>query len=99
MEDATVISKLLFHWVTPLMQKGVKGLLNHSDDLFDLPDQISTTAIGHRIDHYLHKTVTHVGSAIYSYIEKTFLNQNRYAYTYTQEYYNHPNTRFKTKKL
>ncbi|EZA61102.1 hypothetical protein DMN91_004524 [Ooceraea biroi] len=56
MEDASVISKLLFHWVTPLMQKGVKGLLNHSDDLFDLPDQISTNTIGHTIDKHLHKT-------------------------------------------
>jgi len=45
MEDATIISKLLFHWVTPLMEKSVKGLLNHSDDLFDLHDQINTNAI------------------------------------------------------
>jgi len=57
MEDATVISKLLFHWVTPLMEKGVKGLLNHSDDLFDLPDQISTNAISLKIDQCLHNMV------------------------------------------
>jgi len=55
MEDTTVISKLLFHWVTPLMEKGVKGLINHSDDLFDLPDQINT--ISHKIDQCLHNMV------------------------------------------
>ncbi|XP_029175572.1 multidrug resistance-associated protein 7 [Nylanderia fulva] len=53
MENVTIISKLLFHWVTPLMEKGVKELLNHSDDLFDLPDQISTNTISHDIDKCL----------------------------------------------
>ncbi|KAG5326417.1 MRP7 protein, partial [Pseudoatta argentina] len=54
MEDTTVISKLLFHWVTPLMEKGMKGLINHFDDLFDLPDQIGTITISHKIDQCLH---------------------------------------------
>jgi len=45
MEDATIISKLLFHWVTPLMEKSVKGLLNHSDDLFDLPKIIPMQSV------------------------------------------------------
>lgn len=58
MENATIISKLLFHWVTPLMEKGVKGLLNHSDDLFDLPDQISTNAISYKIDKHLNDMVS-----------------------------------------
>lgn len=58
MEDTTIISKLLFCWVTPLMEKGVKGPLNHSDDLFDLPDQISTNTISHKIDQRLHNMVT-----------------------------------------
>lgn len=54
MEDTTIFSKLLFHWVTPLMEKGVKGLLNHPDDLYDLPDQIGTNVISHKIDKCLH---------------------------------------------
>lgn len=57
MEDTTIVSKLLFHWVTPLMEKGVKGLLNNADDLFDLPEQISTGVISHKIDKCLHNTV------------------------------------------
>lgn len=57
MEDTTIISKLLFHWVTPLMEKGVKGLIRHSDDLFDLPDQIGTNTISHKIDQWLHNMV------------------------------------------
>lgn len=57
MEGATITSKLLFHWVTPLMNKGVRGLLNHSDDLFDLPDQINTNTITSNIDKRLYNAV------------------------------------------
>lgn len=39
------------------MKKGVKGLLNHSDDLFDLPDQINTAAISQKIDKRLNNVV------------------------------------------
>lgn len=39
------------------MEKGVKGLLNNADDLFDLPDQISTNTISHKIDQHLHNMV------------------------------------------
>ncbi|XP_076174317.1 ATP-binding cassette sub-family C member 10 isoform X2 [Ptiloglossa arizonensis] len=53
MEGATAISKLLFHWVNPLMEKGVHGLLNHSDDLFDLPESVSTGTIIQKIDKHL----------------------------------------------
>lgn len=57
MEDVTAVSKLLFHWVSPLMKKGVRGLLSHADDLFDLPDPITTNTIGHKIDECLHNMV------------------------------------------
>ncbi|XP_051169843.1 ATP-binding cassette sub-family C member 10 [Leptopilina boulardi] len=53
MESVPFTSKLLFHWVTPLMSKGVKGLLNQSDDLYDLPDSISSTTISNDIDKRL----------------------------------------------
>lgn len=53
LESVPFTSKLLFHWVTPLMSKGVKGLLNQSDDLYDLPDSISSTTISSDIDKHL----------------------------------------------
>lgn len=53
MEDATATSKLIFHWVNSLMEKGVHGLLNHSDDLFDLPEYISTNTINQKINKHL----------------------------------------------
>ncbi|KZC09882.1 PREDICTED: multidrug resistance-associated protein 7 [Dufourea novaeangliae] len=53
MEDVTATSKFVFHWVNPLMEKGVRGLLNHSDDLFDLPEYISTNAISQKLDKHL----------------------------------------------
>ncbi|XP_069682959.1 ATP-binding cassette sub-family C member 10 [Periplaneta americana] len=37
MENAPFCSKLLFHWVTPLMEKGAKQKLENSEDLYDLP--------------------------------------------------------------
>lgn len=40
------------------MEKGVKELLNHSDDLFDLPDQISTNVISHKINKCLNNMVS-----------------------------------------
>ncbi|KOC61936.1 Multidrug resistance-associated protein 7 [Habropoda laboriosa] len=53
MENASLNSKLMFNWVKPLMEKGVQGLLNHSDDLFDLPEYISTNTISQKIDKHL----------------------------------------------
>lgn len=43
MEDSTWLSKLLFHWVNPLMQKGYEGKIGHTDDLHDLPLQLTST--------------------------------------------------------
>ncbi|XP_012285682.1 multidrug resistance-associated protein 7 [Orussus abietinus] len=53
MEEATMTSILLFHWVTPLMEKGVKGLLRHSDDLYDLPEHLGTSSINQQIDKHM----------------------------------------------
>lgn len=57
MENSTILSKILFHWVTPLMEKGVEKSLKHSDDLFDLPDYISVGTISLEIDKHLDDTV------------------------------------------
>jgi len=40
-ENAPVFSKLLFHWVTPLMKKGAKKKLGNSEDLYDLPNKLT----------------------------------------------------------
>ncbi|OAD58395.1 Multidrug resistance-associated protein 7 [Eufriesea mexicana] len=63
MENATATSKLTFHWVNPLMEKGVRGLLNHSDDLFDLPEYINTNAINQKIDkHFQNVTSSRINT-------------------------------------
>ncbi|XP_034950577.1 multidrug resistance-associated protein 7 [Chelonus insularis] len=56
MENETVLSKLFFHWVTPLTEKGIRGSLKHSDDLFDLPEHVSTTSIILKLDKYIRKS-------------------------------------------
>ncbi|KAK2707578.1 ATP-binding cassette sub-family C member 10-like isoform X2 [Artemia franciscana] len=44
-EGITFVSKLLFSWVSPLLSKGRRGLLNTYDDLFDLPMKMNTARI------------------------------------------------------
>nr|XP_012137463.1 PREDICTED: multidrug resistance-associated protein 7 isoform X2 [Megachile rotundata] len=62
MEEATITSKLIFHWVNPMMEKGVRGLLNHSDDLFDLPEYISTNYISQKINNHFQTMSNYVDS-------------------------------------
>ncbi|CAD6234353.1 GSCOCT00001844001.2-RA-CDS [Cotesia congregata] len=56
MENETYFSKLLFYWVTPLMEKGVRGSLKHADDLYDLPESVTTASIVYSIDKNIRKT-------------------------------------------
>ncbi|XP_044008333.1 ATP-binding cassette sub-family C member 10 isoform X2 [Aphidius gifuensis] len=56
MEDSTFLSNLLFHWVTPLMEKGVRSTLKNPDDLYDLPEHITTGYISYEIDKFIKKT-------------------------------------------
>lgn len=77
MEDATTSSKLIFHWVNSLMEKGVHGLLNHSDDLFDLPEYISTNTINQKIDKHLQNMVN-VILYFFNYVN----DQNSYFHIY-----------------
>ncbi|XP_057325310.1 ATP-binding cassette sub-family C member 10 [Microplitis mediator] len=56
MENETFLSKLIFYWVTPLMEKGVRGSLKHSDDLYDLPESATTASIVYNIDKHIRKT-------------------------------------------
>lgn len=53
MEYAPWLSKLLFYWVNPLMQKGVDYKLKHPDDLYDLPDSLNSTTISRRFNKAL----------------------------------------------
>lgn len=51
MEYSTFSSRLFFHWVHPLMVKGVEGQLHSVDDLFDLPEDLSPNFIHAQIEH------------------------------------------------
>ncbi|XP_015120641.1 multidrug resistance-associated protein 7 [Diachasma alloeum] len=55
MEGNPFLSRLLFHWVTPMMEKGVRGSLKHADDLYDLPEHVSTASINCEIDRFIRK--------------------------------------------
>ncbi|XP_063975408.1 ATP-binding cassette sub-family C member 10 isoform X2 [Diachasmimorpha longicaudata] len=55
MEGNPFLSNLLFHWVTPMMEKGVRGSLQRTDDLYDLPEHVSTASINTEIDRFIRK--------------------------------------------
>lgn len=44
-ESANCLSKLTFHWITPLLVKGAKKLIENADDLFTLPSRLNTHKI------------------------------------------------------
>ncbi|KAF4523999.1 hypothetical protein B566_EDAN013841 [Ephemera danica] len=52
-EETSSFSNLLFHWVNPLMNKGVAGKINSVEDLFDLPLSLCTASISHRMQNTL----------------------------------------------
>lgn len=70
MEDSTFSSRLLFHWVRPLMVKGVEGQLHNVDDLFDLPEDLSPSYIHAQLEQAigrscaLHSEKTSISSGI-----------------------------------
>nr|CAD7396003.1 unnamed protein product [Timema poppensis] len=49
MEDTTFLSKLIFHWVAPLMKKGVEGNIRQTDDLYDLPASLNPAYLGNKL--------------------------------------------------
>lgn len=53
MEDVPYLSRLLFYWVHPLMQKGVAKTLTHSDALYDLPLDMTCNVLSLRLEKAL----------------------------------------------
>ncbi|KAL9928388.1 ATP-binding cassette sub-family C member 10 isoform 1-T2 [Glossina fuscipes fuscipes] len=47
-DEANLCSRFLFHWVDPLISKGVAGNLKRIEDLFDLPDALNISRISER---------------------------------------------------
>lgn len=42
MEDIGVVSKFFFVWVNRLMEKGAKDRINRPEDMYDLPDELTS---------------------------------------------------------
>lgn len=55
-DEAPCLSRLLFYWVNPLIDKGLMGMLKKVDDLFDLPESLSITNITDRFHNTLEGT-------------------------------------------
>lgn len=48
-DEANMGSRFLFHWVHPLIAKGVAGKLRKIEDLFDLPEALNITRLSERL--------------------------------------------------
>lgn len=48
-DEANWSSRFIFHWVNPLISKGVAGKLRRIEDLFDLPDALNVTRLSERL--------------------------------------------------
>lgn len=65
MEDNSCLSKLIFYWVNPLMEKGVKNKLNNADDLYDLPLQLSCATLSAKLEKALVGDVDAIQKRVY----------------------------------
>lgn len=57
-DEAPCLSKLLFYWVNPLIEKGISGHLKTIDDLFDLPESLSIYNTVERLQNGITATVS-----------------------------------------
>ncbi|XP_017097826.2 ATP-binding cassette sub-family C member 10 [Drosophila bipectinata] len=48
-DEANLGSRFIFHWVQPLISKGVAGKLRKIEDLFDLPEALNITRLSERL--------------------------------------------------
>lgn len=73
MEDSTFFSRILFHWVNPLIKKGAEDKLNHPDDLYDLPDNLSCATVSLKLQKAL---VGNIDKSIQQCEYEKFGNEN-----------------------
>lgn len=55
LEDANWLSKLLFYWVNPLMEKGLQGKISNSEDLYDLPMSLNCGLVSSKLYKHLNR--------------------------------------------
>lgn len=57
-DEAPILSKLLFHWVNPLIEKGLSRNLRRIDDLFDLPECLLLNNIIEKLQNALMQSLS-----------------------------------------
>lgn len=55
-DEAPLLSRLIFYWVNPLIDKGLMGRLKRIDDLFDLPETLNIYNTIERVQIALERT-------------------------------------------
>lgn len=57
-DNTNFLSKLLFYWVNPLIEKGISGHLKKVDDLFDLPESLNIANLTETFNQSVNNTRT-----------------------------------------
>lgn len=55
-DEASLLSRLMFYWVNPLIKKGMAGYLLRIDDLFMLPESLNVCCLTERLRHAIDST-------------------------------------------
>lgn len=66
-DNTNFFSKLIFHWVNPLIEKGISGNLKKLDDLFDLPESLNIASLTDKF----HQSVSNTKS-LFRALHKSF---------------------------
>lgn len=57
-DNANFLSKSIFYWVNPLIEKGISGNLKKVDDLFDLPESLNIATLTETFHESVNNTRT-----------------------------------------
>lgn len=55
-DEASLLSRLMFYWVNPLIKKGMAGYLQRIDDLFMLPESLTVSRLTEQLRHAIDST-------------------------------------------
>lgn len=55
-DNANLLSRSMFYWVNPLIEKGIAGNLKKVDDLFDLPASLNIASLTEVFHQSVHAT-------------------------------------------
>lgn len=57
MENTNLLSKIVFYWVNPLIEKGSKLMIHSFDDLYEMPSSLNTQYLSTKLNLNFHTSI------------------------------------------